>query len=67
MAIARVSEIISASDKRFDDAIRSGIEHANETLENIEGAWIESQKLELRDGKIAEYRVVMKLSFVLNS
>lgn len=66
MAVARVTEIISGSRKGFQDAIEIGIERANKTLKNIEGAWVKDQSLILENGKIKEYRVVLKLTFILN-
>jgi flavin-binding protein dodecin len=65
MAVARVTEIISASPKSFDDAIQSGIKRANQTLKNLRGAWVQDQKLVIDKGKITEYRVTMKVTFVL--
>jgi hypothetical protein len=67
MSVASVTEIISASPTSFEDAIESGIARANKTLHNVQGAWVESQKVECDDnGKIAEYRVVLKVTFVLD-
>lgn len=66
MAVARVTEIISGSRKGFQDAIEIGIERANKTLKNIDGAWVKDQSLILENGKIKEYRVVLKLTFILN-
>lgn len=65
MSVARVTEIVASSDKSFDDAIRGGIERANKTLENIKGAWVKDQKLVVENGEIKEYRVTMKVTFVL--
>lgn len=65
MSVARVTEIVASSDKSFDDAIRVGIERANKTLENIKGAWVKDQKLVVENGEIKEYRVTMKVTFVL--
>jgi flavin-binding protein dodecin len=65
MSVARVTEITSASDKSFEDAIEKGIERANETLDNIEGAWVQDMKVVCDSGKIKEYRVNMKVTFVL--
>lgn len=65
MAVAKVTEIISSSTKGFQDAVRRGISRANKTLDDVTGAWIESQKVIVEDGKITEYRVVMKITFVL--
>lgn len=65
MAVARVTEITSGSKKSFDDAIAKGIDRANKTLKNIEGAWVQDQKVVCDGGKIVEYRVTMKVTFVL--
>lgn len=65
MSVARVTEITASSSKGFDDAVRKGIKRASKTLENISGAWVESQKVVVEDGKVTEYRVNMKVSFVL--
>ena len=65
MSVAKVTEIIASSNKGFDDAITNGIKRANKTLKNIKGAWIKDQKVTVVEGKITEYRVVMKVTFVL--
>jgi flavin-binding protein dodecin len=65
MSIAKVSEIIASSSKGFEDALRVGIARANRTLKNVKGAWIKDQKVVVEGGKITEYRVVMRVTFVL--
>ncbi|MHB1070951.1 MAG: dodecin family protein [Gemmatimonadaceae bacterium] len=65
MSIAKVTEIHSSSRKSFDDAIEMGVARAEKTLRNLSGAWIKSQKVVIDKGKIVEYRVLMKVSFVL--
>jgi len=65
MSVAKVTEIIASSNKGFDDAITNGIKRANKTLKNIKGAWVKDQQLTVNDGKITEYRVVLKVTFVL--
>ena len=65
MAVARVTEIIAGSDKGFDDAVNVGIERASKTLKNVTGAWVKGQKVEVKDGKIVEYRVQMDVTFIL--
>jgi len=65
MAVARVTEIISGSSKSFQDAIEDGIDRANKTLKNVEGAWVKDQSVILDNGKIKEYRVVLKVTFIL--
>ena len=65
MSVARVTEVISSSKKSFDDAIEKGVKRASKTLKNVQGAWIKDQKCTVEDGKIVEYRVVMKITFIL--
>lgn len=65
MSVARVTEIICGSKKGFQDAIERGIERANKTLKNVEGAWVKDQSLILDNGVIKEYRVVLKITFIL--
>ena len=65
MSVAKITEIQASSTKGFDDAIQTGISRANKTLRNVTGAWVKSQKVVVDNGKITEYRVLMKVSFIL--
>ena len=65
MSIARITEISASSSKSFEKAVKNGIRRASETLQNITGAWVESQKITVKDGKIDQYRVMLKITFVL--
>ncbi len=66
MSVARVTEIKSSSPKSFDDAIKVGVARAHQTLKNVKSAWIENQEVLLDDkGQICEYRVQMKVTFIL--
>jgi dodecin len=65
MSVAKITEIQSSSTKSFDDAVHAGIARAEKTLRNLTGAWVKSQKVVIDKGKITEYRVLMKVSFIL--
>ena len=65
MSVARVTEISSSSKKSFQDAIEKGIDRATKTLKNVEGAWIQDQKIVVEEGKIVAYRINMKVTFIL--
>ncbi|MCG8486979.1 MAG: dodecin family protein [Candidatus Thiodiazotropha sp.] len=65
MSVAKVTEIITSSNKSFDDAVTKGIKRANKTLKNIKGAWVKDQQLSVSNGKITDYRVTLKVTFVL--
>ena len=65
MSVAKVTEIIASSDNSFEDAVQQGITRASKTIKGITGAWVESQKVTVNDGQIDQYRVNMKITFVL--
>ena len=66
MAVARVTEISSTSSKSFEDAIQQGVLRATKTLRNVRSAWIKEQRVDIRDGAIAEYQVNMMVTFILD-
>ena len=66
MAVAKVIEVTAGSKKGLEDAINNGLAKAGDTLENIEGAWIQEIKVLCKGGKVSEWRVNMKVTFVLN-
>ena len=66
MAVAKVTEITASSTKSFDDAVRAGIARADKTLKNIKSAWVQEQKVKISGGKIMEFRVNMKVTFILS-
>ena len=66
MAVARVTEISSTSTKSFEDAIQSGVARATKTLRNVRSAWVKEQRVDIRDGNIAEYQVNMMVTFILD-
>jgi len=66
MSVARVTEIIASSTESFEDATRKGLKRAAKTLKNLRGAWVEGQKVECdSNGHVTEFRVILKVSFVL--
>ncbi len=65
MSVAKVTEIIASSSKSFDDAVEEGVKRAAKTLNNVTGAWVQDHKVTVTDGKISEYRVNLKVTFVL--
>ncbi len=66
MSMGKVIELTCSSPKSFDDAIRTGLERAKQTLDEIRGAWIKEQKVVFENGQITEFRVDMKVSFLLH-
>jgi flavin-binding protein dodecin len=66
MSIAKTSEVSASSGKSFEDAVRKGIKRFSKTVSHVEGAWIKEQKVIVSDGEVSEYRVTMKVTFVLD-
>jgi flavin-binding protein dodecin len=65
MSVAKVIEIIASSKKSFEDAVVQGVSKAADSLHDITGAWIKEQSVKVVGGKVAEYRVNLKVTFVL--
>lgn len=66
MSVARVTEIKSSSTKSFEDALKQGIARAGKTLKNVKSAWVENQEVLIDDkGQISEYRVHLRVTFIL--
>lgn len=66
MSVAKITEISASSTKSFEDAVRNGVSRANKTLNNISSAWVADQQARVEDGKVTEYVVRLKITFVLD-
>ncbi len=64
-SVARVVEISASSETSFDDAIKQGVARAAETLRGLRSAWVKEQEVTITDGQVSEYRVHLKVTFVL--
>lgn len=65
VSVAKIIEIKSSSKKSFEDAVESGIKRASKTVSDIKGAWVAEQEVLVENGKVTEYRVLMRVTFVL--
>ncbi|WP_163543985.1 dodecin family protein [Occultella kanbiaonis] len=65
-SVARVTTITARSDTSFDDAVKAGVERSAKTLRNVSGAWVKDQKVELTDGVVTAWQVVLEVTFVLD-
>jgi len=65
MAVAKTIEIISGSSKGFEDAVRTGIAKASETVHNIEGGWVKDTKVKVEGGNVTEWRVTLAVTFLV--
>ena len=67
MSVAKVTEISATSTKSFDAALKAGVKRANKTLKNVKSVWVKDQQADIKNGKITEYKVLLKVTFVLTS
>ena len=65
-SVARITHISSRSETSFEDAVRGGVERAAETRRNVSGAWVKEQKVEVTDGRITSFQVVLEVTFILD-
>jgi hypothetical protein len=66
MSFAKITEITSTSKSSFDDAVADGIKRASKTIRDISGAWVADQEVVVKSGKIVQYKVRLRLTFVLD-
>ena len=67
MSVAKVIEVIGSSKVSFEDAIKQSVARASDTVSDITSAWVKDQSVVVSNGKVTEYRVGMKLTFVLKA
>ena len=63
--VAKVIELTASSAKSIEDAVETGIKRADTTLDQIESAWVQDIKCVVKNGKVSEWRVNMKVTFLL--
>jgi len=64
-SIARVTEVIASSTISIEDAVKQGVARAAKTLEKVQSVWVQDIKANVADGAITEWRVALKITFVL--
>ncbi len=64
-AVAKVIELTASSSKSIEDAVENGVRRVDSTIDNVEGAWLQDIKCVVKNGKVAEWRVNMKVTFLL--
>ncbi len=65
MTVGKVIEISASSEAGFEDAVKNGIAKASESVRDIKGAWVKEQQVKVENGAVTEYRVDLKVTFVL--
>ena len=65
MPVAKITEISATSKESFNDALNAGVARANKTLKNVKSVWVKDQQADIENGKIVQYKVLLKVTFVL--
>ncbi len=63
MAVAKVIEIVSNSDKSFDDAVQQGVTEAAKTLRGISGIEVVNWTADVENQKIVRYKTTLHVAF----
>lgn len=66
MSVLKVLELMGSSDKSWEDATAKAVAKASETVKNIKSAWVKDQKVSIENGRITEYRVILKVTFKID-
>lgn len=66
MSVAKVTELSGTSQSSFDDAVKQVIDRANNTLRNVQGAWVKDMNVLVENGNIAGYKVNLEVTFILD-
>jgi hypothetical protein len=66
-SIAKVIEVISESDKSWDDAVKNALAEAAKTVDDIKEVWVSGMKAIVENNKVVRYRLTAKITFVLKS
>lgn len=67
MSVARNFEVSSTSTVSFEDAINKGIVGVADNIDDIKGAWIKEQKVDIKNGKISAYNVMMIVTALVDN
>lgn len=63
MAILKVIEILSSSEKSWEDATQKAVKKASKSVKNIRSAYVQSQSVTVKNDKVSEFRVNLKITF----
>lgn len=63
MSVLKVIEVLANSDKSWEDAAQNAVEQASKSVKNIRSVYINEQSATVKDGKMDNYRVNVKITF----
>ena len=66
MAVLKVIEVLSSSEKSWEDATKKAVEKASKTLKNIRSVYVQDQSAAVKNDQVTEFRVNLKVTFELD-
>lgn len=66
MAVLKVIEVLSNSEKSWEDATRKAVKHASKSVKNIRSVYVNEQSASVKDGEVSDFRVNVKITFEVN-
>ncbi len=63
MAILKVIEVLSNSEKSWEDATKKAVAHASKSVKNIRSVYVQDQSASVKDGEVTDFRVNVKITF----
>ncbi|MCB0536976.1 MAG: dodecin family protein [Chitinophagales bacterium] len=67
MSVLKVLELMSSSEKSWEEATTKAVSKASETIKGIQSAWVKDQSVVVKDGNVKEFRVTLKVTFKVSS
>ncbi|MEO8234702.1 MAG: dodecin family protein [Flavobacterium sp.] len=65
MAVLKVIEVLSSSETSWEDATKKAVEKASKSVKHIRSVYVQEQSASVKDGKVSEFRVNLKITFEL--
>lgn len=65
MSVLKVIEVLSSSEISWEEAAQKAISKASKSVKHIRSVYVQEQSAAVKDGKISEYRVNLKITFEL--
>lgn len=63
MAIMKVIEVLAESEKSWEDATKTAIKKASDSVKHIRSAYVQSHSVTVEDGEVSKFRVNVKITF----
>lgn len=65
MTMLKVLEVLAQSNKSWEDAAQNAVTEAAKSVRGIKSIYIKEMEATVEDGKLSQYRVNAKISFIL--